>query len=513
MRTVIKIFSIFWCATLFGWAGFSVYNVATDENSPFKSKDVQTALRKSLLDDCALHDELIHLYGGWVRYSGRRVCNGVIRHDDGLLTRRGLRLIGVDKESSAIIDLKNMVEGIGGKFLYVQFPMKMDLRGLLTPKGCPRDFSHQVVDDLLGRLDAAQVSYLDTRAIVDETPESVSRYFFKTDHHWNFDGAFKAYPTIARSFVKALDFDENVIEDYIKPEAWKRTKLPRKFLGYEGKRVGGLFADPEDLYYYLPTFETNIRKEIKAKNIDQTGSFEESVLNKNVFKKPNSIMEDGGYGIYNYNLGHIRYMNHQAPIEKHLLIAKDSFALPIVAWLSTIFTQIDMIDLRHYEELTFKEKLVELKPDLVAVMYNPGHVGKNQLWRFSAIEERPAGKSITCELIRSEDEVKITPGKSSYRNHRFKNRLIPGASYRLKASSVEVFAGNPQKVSVAIVDDNVPKVVNRKHLSLDGQNEWLFTIPKNKEECSLRLYAGEIGHTEDVGVVWRNVTLEQIQKR
>lgn len=110
-----------------------------------------------------------------------------------------------------------------------------------------------------------------------------------------------------------------------------------------------------------------------------------------------------------------------------------------------------------------------------------------------------------------ENEVKIQPGKSSYRNSKFKDLLIPGASYRFSASSVKVFAGKSKKISVAIVDDNTSKVVIRKHFLLNSPKEWVFNIPKDKEGCSLRLYAGELGHTEDVGVIWKNVTLEQIK--
>lgn len=510
MRMVIRIISIIWCVLLFVWSGFSVYNILTGKDGLPKDTGIQKMLQKLLTANCACHDELIHLYGGWVRYSGRRVCNNVLRLPSAqLIQNYGMRSFDPTKHARALGDLNTMLNRDGRKFLYVQFPKKMDRCCRLLPKGYPREYSHQVVDNLLKHLDELHVPYVDTRSMLDETPESVDRYFLRTDHHWNFDGAFKVFPAVALAVARVLKVDEGEIEDYIKPEAWNCFKMPRKFLGSAGRRVGLLFADAEEMIYYLPAFETDIRKEIESRNVDLTGPFQESVFDNCLLEQPISPFHDCGYSIYGNDYSHVRYTNLNAPINRHLLISKDSYALPIIAWFSTIFRQIDVVDLRYFKKMTFKESVTVWNPDLVMVMHTPDSIGTslNRMWDFGL-----TGESIAVKLIHSADKVEIMPKNHSHNYVKFEDRLVSGALYRLTVLEMKVFAGQTEKVTVALYNKKMRRTVERKTFSLGGPLEWILKMPEDVDGCSILLYAGEIGHTDNVGVVWQNIALELINK-
>ena len=70
---------------------------------------------------------------------------------------------------------------------------------------------------------------------------------------------------------------------------------------------------------------------------------------------------------------------------KRLLVAKDSFAHPLVAWLATVFERIDVVDLRFYDQMTLAEASMAFESDVVAVVYNPMAVvcpSHDKMWHF-----------------------------------------------------------------------------------------------------------------------------------
>jgi len=80
----------------------------------------------------------------------------------------------------------------------------------------------------------------------------------------------------------------------------------------------------------------------------------------------------------------VTYVNALAPVKKRILVAKDSFSIPLVAWLATIFERVDALDFRHYDKMTLAEAARTFESDVVAVMHNPAPVmgRRDKLWNF-----------------------------------------------------------------------------------------------------------------------------------
>lgn len=368
-------------------SGITLWNLAyaTSAKNAVEKAGFRERLHGMLLANCAFHDEMIHLYGGWALASGRSVCNGVIRASNGVLVNTRMPIIDTGVKAKCLKSLYYKLKGSGRGFLYVQLPLKIDCHGTMLPCGFARDHSHEIIDGFLKTLDSFQVPFVDVRGILDSTPDDVQRYFFSTDHHWNFDGAFKVFPTIARALVESLGAKSADIAPYISPDEWERKKLPRRFLGTDGRRTGALFAGTDEIFYYVPKFKTEISRVVDRRKISVNGSFVDSVLNGQSAEKPISMFLDTGYGIYGGDFDHVKYTNCVAPIKKNVLIVKDSYALPIIAWLTTIFERVDVVDLRYFKKMTLVAAVGTFKSDGVAIMYNPGSIAVNKMWQIGSV--------------------------------------------------------------------------------------------------------------------------------
>ena len=74
--------------------------------------------------------------------------------------------------------------------------------------------------------------------------------------------------------------------------------------------------------------------------------------------------------ILNGIIGYLRIKNQLIDNNYKILIIKDSFALPVVAFLSTCIKQIDMVDLRDTPKTDLKKLINNNEYDLIIQMYN-----------------------------------------------------------------------------------------------------------------------------------------------
>ena len=74
--------------------------------------------------------------------------------------------------------------------------------------------------------------------------------------------------------------------------------------------------------------------------------------------------------ILNGITGFLRIKNRLIDNDYKILIIKDSFALPVVAFLSTCINQIDLIDLRDKPKADLESIINNNNYDLIIQMYN-----------------------------------------------------------------------------------------------------------------------------------------------
>ena len=337
----------------------------------------------SLAEKFPLKKWFVEINGGAHRLIGRRHCNTVYRAPGGMLLSK-YRGAGVTTSVARNVAVfSQWLAARGTPYIYVQLPMKIDMGGTMMPD-CFVQNANAKANAILSSLADGGVKALDLRAAFTSSPRDVERYFYKTDHHWNNDAAFKVFGMLAPEIARNVGADPATLAPFISADAWNREVWPQCFLGSNSRRTGRVFGGLDDLFVYTPRFRTNMSMTIPSRRIDLSGDFRDTVMWRS------GKIHRGGDGAFRtdaYSLLYIgstygvaRHKNPNAPLRCRLMIIGDSFVRPLEAMLATVVSDIIVLDQRRFEPGETVAGFVEsFKPELVLQMNNPSAFGADML--------------------------------------------------------------------------------------------------------------------------------------
>ena len=315
----------------------------------------------------------VELNGVYTRVIGRRLCNGVFRGAYGLLLTGATRR-DVSAVAASAVRFSKWLEKRQARYLYVQAPAKADRGDTLHPPALPHG-GNAMADDFLGRLARAGVATLDLRETLALTPDDVRRQFYRTDHHWNNDAVFSAFGIIAGKLAEMAGMDRSAIEDKIAASSWTREVWPGCLWGSRGRRTGRLFSGVDDLIVFTPRFSTQMSLDVPSKNIHRSSSFRQTNMWRAKDIRGSGRLEKDAYsflyvgGLYPL----VRHQNAKAPIRARVMIIGDSFARPLEALLSTVISDLVVVDPRRFPKGdTVAQYVRQFHPDMVLQLTNTG---------------------------------------------------------------------------------------------------------------------------------------------
>ncbi len=456
----------------------------------------------------------LNLNGFFARIIGRKVHNEIYRLRNGMLTLKYPPL--PETASTEVLDMARFCREQGIEFLYIHPPYKVDLHGMSLPYGYSNEVN-DAVSTMLETLRKESIPVKDLRPLLAATPEAVEKYFYRTDHHWNTDGAFLAYqeivPWLAEQFPEKIP---PTYTSYLNADSWIRTVYKNWFLGSEGKRVGRYFAGLDNIILYVPKFATQISAVNPKDRLLYKGDFTAAHIRQNFISECPNYYRTNPYGVYSgrdYPFVNIR--NAGAPSPLKVLLIKDSFSLPLSAFLSTIFQEVDLVDFRHLKELTVAEYVLYTKPDIVLHIYNPSMFCqidvKYELATPPSVPlfKREFFKPTIALTAPSENNFYFQAMNQIMSRDRLRNDTV----YRFRASAISVQEGQTEGVSAVLYDLYEKKRHTEVIFDLDyctkkNEFEWVFKTPPTGK-WSLLLYSGIVGQTAGIGVTYHNVTLER----
>ncbi len=189
------------------------------------------------------------------------------------------------------------------------------------------------------------------------TFEQFCKYFFSTDHHWNYRGAYQGYKDIVRMLKGKKEKVLKPAETVVFPVVFNGTysKYTKKNLSRERFTVYRFDSMPKYTAY------------AKGKRIsyDRMKQYFKGKYNKKEGTSHYSLFYGGDYGKILFK--------SESKGKGNLLVFNDSVANAVKTLLIGHYDQILFIDLRHYEEETgspcsFKELISEFHPDQILVL-------------------------------------------------------------------------------------------------------------------------------------------------
>lgn len=334
-----------------------------------------------------LKDDFLTMNGGFNRWVlAKKYCNRVYIIDDDM----GYMPISgkfYTSPANQVVRVYNEAIRYSKKFLYVQGPDKVCF-DRSNVDGIPfGGDTYDFCDDMLRTLKDANVPVVDLREAVCSTAESVRNNYMRTDTHWNYDGIFCAFQYLIPIICSQLGMKDVDCEGRLDKSAWVRRDFPRKVLGSVGRRCGPWFLLPEDFHYYVPDFKNTFtirgkrpweKQERKVK-----GDFEKVFVFKKVLDKPQSVYRDSAYDIIGGgNWDWLEVHNENAPCKARVMIVTDSYGRGLLAFLSTVISDLRLVDYRTYKGRSVKNEIKAYRPNLVVVFASCRVMQNLPFWNF-----------------------------------------------------------------------------------------------------------------------------------
>ena len=457
-------------------------------------------------------NSFIELNGLFARMTGRRVYNDTALMSNGMLTYASMSRENTDHATEELKKDYDFLKTLGIPFLYVQAPYKLPLEGNLLPKGVD-NYGNDNMNRFIEGLQEYGVPTLDLRTTLSKTKNDIEHFFYRTDHHWTPDGAFLAVKTIMNEMEKVTGY--KIDQQYTDKELWTRHCLEEWFLGRFGKRVGSLFAGVDPLIWYTPDFTCNLSSAYPHRNEFFKGNFETALIRPEYIEKKD-YYKHNPYVLYiggDYPLAEHR--NEKAPNKQKLLLIKDSFMLPVQAFLATEFQEVDVIDPRYYTSSSIAEYIMWTQPDFVILMSSITFTDSHY-YTWGVVESQPKEeRSITFQMERVEVE-----GREKQDNYvSLFDDFTNGETYSVTFQDVTVTEGQTDAFSIAIAEKKNNEIILHQIFDIsyseqEGDMSWNIKIPEQREqndsEYELRLYAGVAGATEQIGLEISNLILYQL---
>lgn len=271
--------------------------------------------------------------------------------------------------------LKNNLKNKDTKLMCLIPPDKFVRRYTTLPKGIPYNYNNETADNYISELKKRDIDTLDLRKSFEDDKVNKSEMFFKTDHHWTIQTSFLAFQDIVKmlNYKYDMNLDENRF--YTESENYNFIEYKNSYLGSIGRKVGISYGGIDDFTLIYPKFKTFYEMECKTEYNDffLSGRFEEALINAYPFTNEKGIyaLESDKYFSYLFgNTSSIHIKNKDVNNGKKILFIKDSFAVPVAAFISTLAEDIYLIDPRYYEG-SIEEYVNDIKDlDVVFIFYS-----------------------------------------------------------------------------------------------------------------------------------------------
>lgn len=343
---------------------------------------IRAEVNTSYTEDFFGKYSFINFNGLVAKILGRQTVNDVVKLQNGHLTQP-IEALDNGADAAKVTELNSWLAEKEIPFLFVQTPYKIDATDKQLPRGI-EDYSNENADIFLNAIGQVGIPYLDMRKELVEQGISYEEMFYKTDHHWTTESAFYAF-TILTDYMES-EWGYEIADEITDRASYEEEFYRQCLLGSHGRRCGKYYGGLDDFKVIAPTYETNISTCIVDTGEVREGDFRESLLVQERLLEEN-LFEASQYHTYiGDEYGLVIHKNADADVREKVLIVRDSYVLPMQAFLSQTIEELHVVDLRYYTEMSLYEYIEQINPDKVIMIYNPYMYQEQNAFEFGKIE-------------------------------------------------------------------------------------------------------------------------------
>ena len=178
----------------------------------------------------------------------------------------------------------------------------------------------KLIEDIGTKLEGQ--NYID----LTDSFDGSSNDFFKTDHHWNENGAYKGYEAICKEVL------------HKEPMDFELEKVQAGFKGSMYSRSGAFWMDGEAIHRITPKTEMNVKVTY------EDGNTEDSFYNED-----NLAIKDKYTYYLDGNHAHV-HIETDADTNRKAVVIRDSFSHILIPYLACEYKETEVFDLRYWHE-------------------------------------------------------------------------------------------------------------------------------------------------------------------
>lgn len=342
---------------------FERRQLATNEqliNKNILDNSFQTTFESILKDQFPLKNIAINAYYECKVKLYDPVMSGIVKLKDDVIYMPDSgyyirNILKQDAEKEALVaskgyNIKEFAEIFQDKKIYVYQPVRLEQTSLLDFLDA-NSYGIKYRDIFLREI-GDKVKYNELQI---DSIEDYQRYYFKTDFHWNIDGAYQGYKDIINMIGE--DFEIG------KPKEIKRKYcFDKEFYGAQSNAIGRATG-----FDFICDAEL---EDVSEYDYFVNGQISDDNYTKLEYAK--GYKEDGcsDYEYYFGNNDFERIYDFHDESKPNLLIFADSFTNPIKKWVSSHFNRTVIIDIRSVDmpnDFSIRELMDEYEINVVLI--------------------------------------------------------------------------------------------------------------------------------------------------
>lgn len=370
-----RITAVFFIVIIFWVGAVTLWNNRTEFKNVLHSEEIINEINKIYSENVAYSNTFIDMWSKLQSVANVQLLDdaeygSIIKDEKGNLYFPADD-VDVAPLAQNTIDFAKMLAEKNIKFAYIQAPNK-DLKGYTDDIVSDYNFSNKNADEFLNILNENGVDTLDLRELVIEENLDREKLFYKTDHHWTTQTAFWAYDKLVEYLNQSYDLKIDLDKYYRNINNYTLTKMNNCYLGSLGRRVGKSVSGLDDYTFIEPNFETNynIYNGVVSKSTPIfKGNFHTAIVKDNILTSEDEAANKHAT-YFEWDYGDLIIKNTLIDNDVKILLIKDSYSLPLAAFLSTCVSELHMVDLRDSPKVDLKNKINDGDFDVVLVLYN-----------------------------------------------------------------------------------------------------------------------------------------------
>jgi DHHW protein len=253
-------------------------------------------------------------------------------------------------------EVDKTAEKAGSQLIYVSLPHKVNHVDVNKPSYIMEDTGIKSKNYMMEQLAQTDVEVLDIGKKMEKelTPEEINSLYYKTDHHWNIDGAFYAFEKLAEQLEMTVD-ESDYAEKCFDDKSFEGSYNRQLYMMVDASNENMCIKYPEEDF---DSFKVTTNG--KERSVDDVFALAKDREDKLVEYKH----------LFTGDYAKLSIENPRADNDKKVLISKDSYTNPMVSLIAQKFSKTDVIDLRHYKKKTFEQLIEENDYDYVLIMIN-----------------------------------------------------------------------------------------------------------------------------------------------